>query len=162
MNERTIAIAPIASAADVAAAKALVLEYADFLGEDLCFQGFADEMERFPASFELVLLARVGGDAAAVVGLKRFDASACEMKRLYARPELRGLRLGERLSLALVEAARMSGFETMRLDTLSRLEPAVALYRRLGFVEIRPYYANPMDNVLYMELDLRAGARRAG
>lgn len=162
MNERTIVIAPISSEADVAAAKALILEYADFLGEDLCFQGFADEMARFPASYDLVLLARVGGAAAAVSGLKRLDAAACEMKRLYARPDFRGLRLGERLSLALVEAARMSGFETMRLDTLSRLEPAVALYRRLGFVEIRPYYANPMDNVLYMELDLRAGARRAG
>ena len=50
----------------------------------------------------------------------------------------------------------------MRLDTVEPVMPnAVAMYRRLGFVEIEPYRANPIDGALYMELELvKARARR--
>lgn len=147
---------------DFAAAKSLILEYADFLGEDLCFQGFAEEMARFPATYEAVLLARVGDKPAATVGLRRLDFGACEMKRLFARPAFRGLGLGAALCAALIELARTRGFAVMRLDTLARLDAAAALYRRLGFVEIAPYYDNPIGGVLFMELELNRSESRAG
>ena len=161
MNNAAIGIVEARAPADVAAAKALILEYADYLGEDLCFQGFADEMARFPATYDLLLLAKVEGAPAAVVGLKRLDDGACEMKRLYARPRYRGLGLGEKLCRALFEMARSRGFNVMRLDTLSRLKDAVALYRRLGFSTIPPYYANPMGDVIYMQRSLRDDVRIA-
>ena len=34
------------------------------------------------------------------------------------------------------------------------MKEAVEMYRRLGFREIPPYCANPMEGVLYMELQL--------
>jgi hypothetical protein len=39
----------------------------------------------------------------------------------------------------------------MKLDTLQRLQPAIRLYEQYGFVHTTPYYANPMEDVVYME-----------
>jgi len=42
----------------------------------------------------------------------------------------------------------------MRLDTTSTMRSAQKLYRSAGFYEIDPYYPNPLEGVLYMELKL--------
>ena len=43
----------------------------------------------------------------------------------------------------------------MRLDTLpARMPAAQHLYGTLGFVEIAPYYHNPLDGVVMLELAL--------
>ena len=56
---------------------------------------------------------------------------------------------------AIVEEARALGYARMRLDTLpGRMDRAIALYRSIGFVEIPPYYKNPVDSATFMELDL--------
>ena len=47
----------------------------------------------------------------------------------------------------------------MRLDTLTRLFEAVALYRSMGFHEIPPYYENPMEGVFYLEKALHGLAK---
>jgi len=139
---------------DVAAVKQLFLDYAVFLNVDLCFQGFDKEMETFPSVYEVLFLARVDGEAAAAVGLKDLGDGVCEMKRLYARPQYQGLGLGGQLCDRLIEDARGRKFRRMRLDTLQRLKPAIALYRKRGFVEIEKYYDNPEEGVIYMELTL--------
>ena len=43
---------------------------------------------------------------------------------------------------------------TVRLDTLPPLRAALALYRRLGFHEIPPYYDCLIPNTIFMEIDL--------
>ena len=149
-----IEIAAARSSADVAAVKALILAYAEFLKVDLCFQSFAEEMATFPAFYDLLLLAKVGGAPAACVALKNLGGDVCEMKRLFAYPEHRGLKLGETLSMRLIAEARERGFRVMRLDSLKRLGHALALYRRLGFVETPAYYDNPLPEVVFMELRL--------
>ena len=150
------------SPADVAAVKTLFQEYADFLGIDLCFQDFDEEMATFPQAYDCLLLARVDGEAAAAVGLKDFGDGACEMKRLYARPAFRGLGLGRRLCVVLIKEARRRGYQVMRLDTLEWLDAAVALYREFGFREIDPYYENPHKGVVYMELPLNGDNGKKG
>ncbi len=136
---------------DIAEVKKLFQEYADFLDVDLCFQGFDDEMATFPEIYEALFLARVDDAPAAAIGLKDLGGGVCEMKRLYARPQFQGLGLGRLLSEALINEAQRSGYKSMRLDTLKRLEAAVALYRKLGFAEIDKYYDNPEAGVIYME-----------
>lgn len=154
MREQSIDIRLAETPDDVAAVKEMFLEYADFLQIDLCFQGFDEEMRTFPAIYDFLLIAAVDSAPAAAVGCKDLGDGVCEMKRLFARPAFRGLKLGERLCVELIARARNSGYRAMRLDTVPRLETAVALYRRLGFREIEKYYDNPEPGVLYMELEL--------
>jgi ribosomal protein S18 acetylase RimI-like enzyme len=40
------------------------------------------------------------------------------------------------------------------LDTLDDMESARALYTDLGFVEIPPYYHNPIAGAHYLKVDL--------
>lgn len=157
MNER-LTIAPAESAAQAMEARALFEEYAQSLGFSLCFQGFDEELAGLPGKYAppkgRLLLARVEGRLAGCVALQPIDARACEMKRLYVRPDYRGRGVGRALAQAIVEAGREIGYRTMRLDTLTSMPEAIALYRSLGFVETAPYRFNPIEGAVYMALPL--------
>jgi ribosomal protein S18 acetylase RimI-like enzyme len=145
--------------AEIAQARELFLEYADSLGFSLCFQGFDQELAGLPGDYAppdgRLLLAEYRGHPAGCIALHKLDAGICEMKRLYLRPQLRGRGVGRALAEAVIAEARAIGYRKMRLDTVEPVMPnAVAMYRRLGFVEIDPYRANPIAGALYMELVL--------
>jgi GNAT superfamily N-acetyltransferase len=76
------------------------------------------------------------------------------MKRLYLRPQARGTGLGRALAEHLVSRAKALGYARMYLDTLLDMGPARKLYASLGFRPTTPYYDNPLQDVVYMELDL--------
>jgi ribosomal protein S18 acetylase RimI-like enzyme len=76
------------------------------------------------------------------------------MKRLYVSPEMRGLGLGERLVDAVVQEAERIGYREMRLDTLPSMAGAIALYRKLGFKPIEPYYETPVIGTIFMRRSL--------
>ncbi|KAF9887560.1 hypothetical protein FE257_010138 [Aspergillus nanangensis] len=82
-------------------------------------------------------------------------SSCCEMKRLYVTDQARGLGVGRALVDAIVSRARELGYTEMRLDTLPWMEGAIALYRRIGFVDIEPYYETPLEETVFLGLDLR-------
>jgi carbonic anhydrase len=135
-------------------ARTLFREYADALGVDLSFQRFDEELEALPGGYDAVLVARLDGEPAGCVGVRPFDRTTCEMKRLYVRPNARGTGLGRALALRAIEHARSLGYERMRLDTLPSMAAARTLYRELGFVEIEPYRHNPIAGTAFMELQL--------
>jgi GNAT superfamily N-acetyltransferase len=136
---------------DIAAVKAIFQAYSDWIPIDLEFQGLADEFAKFPDGYEFLLLAKKSNEPIGAVGLKKHSTEVCEMKRLFVYPHIQRSGAGEALSIKLIEEAKKHGFKKMLLDSLRRLEPAVALYRKLGFVEIEPYNYNPEDDVIYME-----------
>lgn len=143
---------------DIAAVKAIFLEYMAFiegyLGESLCFQGTDSEFKNFPKVYDVLLLAKVGGEPVAACGIKPFKDKICELKRLYCRPSGRGHRLGERLSRESLNAARQLGYEEMYLDTDPGLTHACRIYEALGFYDIDRYYENPMGCSRYMAISL--------
>lgn len=154
-----IVIRSAAGPADMVTVGALFLEYAESLDFSLCFQGFDAELEGLPGKYAppqgRILLAEAEGEAAGVVSVRPLDKPGmCEMKRLYVRPDFRGLRLGRQLADAIIAAAREIGYERMVLDTIHTMTEAIALYRTLGFVEIEPYYDNPIPGVRYYGCDL--------
>jgi GNAT superfamily N-acetyltransferase len=138
--------------------RTLFREYADWLGVDLCFQGFDEELATLPGKYAppdgRLLLAREGAAAVGCIGLRRTDATTGEVKRLYVRPVARGQGLGGELARRVVTAAREIGYRRLVLDTLEPMAEARRLYGSLGFREIPAYYANPLAGVIYMELVL--------
>jgi putative acetyltransferase len=158
--DRTPSVAQVASADELQQMRELFREYQRYLGVDLCFQGFEDELRGLPGRYAppagALLLAREGEQVTGGVGLRPLNEAEgiCEMKRLYVRPAWRGRGHGRTLAEAVVEQARRAGYVVMRLDSLRRLEEALALYRTMGFREVAPYCHNPLEDVVYMELEL--------
>ncbi len=77
------------------------------------------------------------------------------MKRLFVKPEYRGLSIGKLLVKAIILEAGKKGYAGMRLDTLSEMKAAQSLYSKLGFVDIPEYGNNHFKGARYMELNLK-------
>lgn len=139
--------------------KDLFRDYALSLEVSLSFQNFERELEELPGVYSepegVLLLAMTAQRPAGCAALRKLEAGVCEMKRLYVRPEYRGTGLGRLLALEIIKAARAKNYDFMRLDTLKKMKRAVALYADLGFREIDAYCYNPLDDPIFMELDLR-------
>lgn len=143
---------------DIEQAQTLFLEYADSLGFDLSFQDFDEELRNLPGDYArpkgCLLLAAYEGQPAGCAALKPLEGKTCEMKRLYVRPEFRGLGIGRALAEAVIGRAQKIGYNYMRLDTVPSMEAARALYASLGFERISPYRHNPIVGAVFMELKL--------
>jgi len=151
-------ILEIKTKGDLFEVRNLFEEYADSLGIDLDFQGFNEELAELPGEYGspdgCLLLALWKGQVAGCVALRKFSPGICEMKRLYTKPQFRGLGIGRALSEEVIGWARRLGYERMRLDTLPSMEEAKGLYSSLGFREIEPYRFNPVEGASFMELTL--------
>ena len=148
--------------AQIETARALFIEYSEWLGLDLCFQNFEKELAELPGAYAppegRLFLAVSDEGTAGCISLRKIggdDDSTCEMKRLYVRPEFRGRGIGRMMAAKLIEEARLIGYRRMRLDTLpAQMNDAIKMYRAFGFREIEPYYHNPVKGALFMELIL--------
>jgi ribosomal protein S18 acetylase RimI-like enzyme len=138
--------------------KELFREYAEKIQVDLCFQNFEEELASLPGKYALpkgrIVIAYVDGIAAGCVALRPFDNHTCEMKRLYVKESFRNMKLGKALAQHIIAEAKTIGYDTMVLDTLRTMESALGLYKSLGFVETQAYYENPLDEVVYLRLNL--------
>lgn len=138
----------------------LFREYAASLEIELDYQNFADELAGLPGKYAKpsgrLYLAYVDGVPAGCVAMRRLDETCAEMKRLYVRPAYRGLQLGLLLAQRIIRDSTQIGCRSLVLDTLSTMNQAKALYRRLGFVEIEPYYNSPIPGTAFLSLELSA------
>lgn len=157
---QAIEIVEAAGAADMQEVRRLFRAYQDWLGVDLCFQGFEAELQDLPGAYAppggcLLLAKTAAGEVAGVVGVRPLAPPAvCEMKRLYVDPAFRGHGLGRRLAEASLVFARRAGYREIKLDTLPRLAAAIVLYRDLGFHDTAPYNDNPLPGVMFLACTL--------
>ena len=164
MNDDTTQIELVRLDAEtpLAVVRDLLREYAASLAIDLCFQNFEAELATLPGEYAApagqLMLAYVDGALAGCGGMRALrdadHANACEMKRLYVRPAFRRFGLGRALAEALLDEARRAGYSVMLLDTLDEMESARELYATLGFVEVAPYYFNPIPGAHYLKAAL--------
>lgn len=149
-----------AAAEDMDEVRGLFRAYAEWLAVDLCFQSFEAELATLPGAYaapkgRLLLAKAPDGNLLGCVALRHLAGDVCEMKRLWVAPEAKGRGIGNSLGDAIVKAGRELGYARMRLDTiLARMPAAQAIYSRLGFRPIAPYYDNPLDGVVIYEAKL--------
>jgi GNAT superfamily N-acetyltransferase len=74
------------------------------------FHNIERELQELPGVYApprgRLLLATYDGKPAGCVALKPVDETTSELKRLYVRPDFRGLRIGNQLVASLMEEAR--------------------------------------------------------
>jgi GNAT superfamily N-acetyltransferase len=99
-----------------------------------------DEMAPPDGAFLLVWR---GEAAVACGGLKRLDAEACEIKRMFVVPDARGQGVAGVLLIALEDEARRLGYAIARLDTGPFQPHAQRMYERAGYEPIGNFNANP-------------------
>ncbi len=135
--------------------KRLFREYAAALPIDLAFQGFEEELvtvrEQYGPPSGALVLAYAGERAVGCAGVRSKGAGIAELKRMYVQPEYRGHQLGRLLLERSVSIAKDLGYEKLRLDTLASMTGARRLYESFEFQVIPAYYANPHEDVIYME-----------
>ncbi|HET6970507.1 MAG TPA: GNAT family N-acetyltransferase [Phenylobacterium sp.] len=159
-----VAIQPVRTPADLQATADLFRAYAASLPVDLGYQDFASEVEGLPGKYappagEILLARDAAGEPLGCVGLRAIASAegVCEMKRLFLHPNGRGIGLGRALAGAIVGEARRIGYREIRLDTLPTMTAALALYERMGFARIAPYYAPTPSGTIFMALRLDGG-----
>lgn len=106
-----------------------------------------------------LLIAKMGSELAGMACLKGIRENTCEIKRMYVRPEYRGLKIGRSLLEQLIVNAKDLGYSQIFLDSAQFMREAHTLYRSAGFKDIHLYPETEMtddfeEHMVYMELDL--------
>jgi ribosomal protein S18 acetylase RimI-like enzyme len=143
---------------DFAQAAILFREYAEWLNIDLSFQHFSEELSSlksmYAAPVGTIILAKTADEYVGCIAVRKFEERIAELKRMYVQPPHRGKGLGDALLKIALDKARELGYKKIRLDTLSHMTPAIALYKKYGFCEIPGYYPNPEKSAVYFEKNL--------
>ena len=143
-----------ALAPDIPEVRRMLEEYVGWIGLDLAFQEIDEELAGLPGEYVpprgALFIAESEGRLIGMIGLRPFDGTICEMKRLYVRPEARGRGLAKQLIAAALDEARRLHYSEIRLDTLPMMGDAQSLYVALGFADIPPYYDTPIAGTRFM------------
>lgn len=83
-----------------------------------------------------ILVAMYNKEIAGTVALKYVDATTYEFTKMAVDSKFRGLKIGQALGEAAIVKARALGATKIILYSHTVLVPAVALYKKLGFVEV--------------------------
>ncbi|MEX1203587.1 MAG: GNAT family N-acetyltransferase [Ferruginibacter sp.] len=138
-----------------AAAAQLFQEYATWLGIDLCFQGFEEEVRTLKKMYGPpnggIVLCEIDGKYIGCVGIRKIDKSTAELKRMYVQPHQQQKGIGTAMLEKAFQLARDCGYQKIKLDTLNTMKPAMDIYLKNGFKEIPAYYHNPIETAVYFE-----------
>jgi len=101
--------------------------------------------------------ARYAGNSAGCGAFTKLSPGVCELKRVYVRAQYRGKKLGRQIVRSLMHCAERNQYGLMRLETVSFMRSAIAMYREIGFRECPAYYESPedvRDITVFIELEL--------
>ena len=101
-----------------------------------------------------ILVALRDGEPIGVCALLRVDDSTFELAKMAVAEHARGLGAGFQLGEAAKVTARAAGASRLILESNTVLEPAIALYRKLGFTEVTGAHSEYARCNIHMELPL--------
>jgi GNAT superfamily N-acetyltransferase len=141
------------------AAWAIVEEYYEAAG--VVARDAKEDFERIyfcnGAGVWLATMANTVVGCVALRSLAKF-ANSAEVKRLYVRPQHRGLGIAAALYQSLEEYARERGYDWLYLDTTDDMVAAQRFYAALGYELTTRYNDNPQATI-FMRKDLRSSTR---
>jgi N-acetylglutamate synthase-like GNAT family acetyltransferase len=156
MQPATVELAPVQSAGQKSTARALILEYLNWIApvaennyglsfdiRAMVASDIEDSTKFYPPRGRFYLVMHQG-QAVGVGCLKQLAPGVGEVQRMYVQPHMRGVGAGRMLVERLIADARQLGFRSLRLESLKALDAAHALYHSVGFVDIDPYSENSM------------------
>lgn len=113
---------------------------------------FADPWNHIVRPGGQILFALVSGrdEPVGTLALLAGEAGRGELAKMAVEPACQGLGLGRLLGEAAVAEARALGWKELILESNRRLQPALRLYRKLGFEEME---LNP--NSAFARADIR-------
>jgi putative acetyltransferase len=146
---------------ELAAVRGLFRDYVASLPFDLGYQGIEAELAGLPSPYiaphGALLVARAAAPKRLIgtIGLRQLSNDVAEIKRTYVVPDARGRSAGRALLESCLAQARRLGYERVRLDShRPSMALAIALYGKLGFVEIAPYGPDLDQTIAFFELSL--------
>lgn len=83
-----------------------------------------------------ILMACMNKEIAGTAGLRHLEPGVFEFTKMAVDAKFRGLKIGQALAEAAIKKAKTLGASKIILYSNTRQVPAIALYRKLGFVEI--------------------------
>lgn len=155
MMKENFTIHICSSKKDFKIAKTITHDYMQWLGMDLNFQNIDKEFQVFETMYGkpdgCFIYATVNDEIVGGIAIRKLNAEICEMKRLFVYEKFQSMGIGRVLCDEIIAISKELGYNKMRLDTVSKLESAIALYQKMGFYEIPAYYPNPDPTVKYLE-----------
>jgi putative acetyltransferase len=158
-HSHMIEIVEVSAPAEMDAVRVLFDEYKKAVGVDLWFgAAFQKELDELPSPYLApagrLVVARDGGEVAGCGGLRPLRPGVAELRRLWVRRPYRKQGVGKMISEALIAWARSAGYRSIRLETLSVMPQAEALFRSLGFAPIADDRTSPFPGSRLLELRL--------
>jgi len=96
-----------------------------------------------------IFFAVINGKAVGTVALKAEGDGVFELTKLGVDPTLQQGGMGRALCEAVIERFQARGGKTLYLETNTKLTPAIDLYWKLGFVELKPKVASVYERANY-------------
>jgi len=158
MTTPAIALVPVEDSPTREVAQSLITEYLQWIAAsatanyglsfdiEAMLKSDLDDRTKFYPPTGRFYLVRYTNAYVGVGCLKRLTSTVAEIQRMYVQLGVRGKGAGQRLVTQLLADARAIGYDCVRLESLTILSAAHALYRSVGFVEIAPYAENSMKH----------------
>ncbi|EJC81384.1 acetyltransferase [Rhizobium leguminosarum bv. trifolii WSM2297] len=102
-------------------------------------------MEKFGQRGAGFFLARADKHVAGCVGYSKSDDSVAELQKMYVRPASRGQGVAKGLMTACLDAMRDDGYANVRLETVTFMSDAIALYDAFGFKRSEQFRTVPLS-----------------
>ena len=97
-----------------------------------------------------IFFALTHGEVAGTVAMIPYEGDGFELTKMAVDPAYRGQGIGDRLMQACIDFTGRSGRSTIILESNTKQEAAIHLYRKFGFVE------TPLDpNSQYVRANIR-------
>ena len=128
-----------------------------------------EQVLRFPdehiiAHGGTILMATQNDEIAGTVALKFVAPGVFEFTKMAVDQQFRGKQIGKSLALSAIKKAKSLGAEKIILYSNTILQPAISLYKKIGFVEVPldgPYKRSNIKMELNLNNSLQISIRRA-